>query len=112
MRICIYTFFANIKGGGNSGKRMNSLVRAKLGVNDVNYEPSMEIGRDYIKLFGDKFTLDYPRCGKEHEKYFVISQETVDGQTAITIKNISPYPIMFHREGLEQVAGEAAEKNE
>ncbi len=112
MRICVYTLYANIKGGGNSGKRMSSLIRAKLGVNDVNYEPSMEIGRDYIKLYGDKFSLDYPRCGKEHEKYFVISQETVDGQTVITIKNISPYPIVFHREGWEQVSGEPAEKHE
>ena len=53
MRICIYTLYANIKGGGNSGKRMSSLIRAKLGVYDVNYEPSIEIGRDYIKLYGD-----------------------------------------------------------
>ena len=112
MRICIYTFFANIKGGGNSGKRMNSLIRVKLGVNDVDYEPSMELGRDYVKLYGDKFSLDHPRCGKDHEKYFSITQETVDGQTAITIKNNSPYPIVFHREGWEQVSGEATEKHE
>ena len=112
MRSVIYTIHAIIKGGGNSGKRWDSLIRVRLGVDDVDYEPSMDIERGSVVLYGDKFNLDYSRCGKHHEKYFAISQEMKDGQLAVTIKNISPYPIKFHREGWEQVAGDAAEKTE
>jgi hypothetical protein len=100
MKTFNYSIHVLIAGEGKSGKRMSSLIKMKLGVNEEDsYEPSIVIGPDYVKLFGDRFNLDQVRCGKDYEKYFRISQEMQDGWVTITIKNLSKYPIVFNREG-------------
>ena len=100
MRCLNYSVEANIKGNGNTGKRLNSLIRFKLEFeNDEGYEPSIVIAPDHLEFFCDHFTPVYERSGKDYEKYFQISQETENGCTKVTIKNLSRYEMIFTSEG-------------
>ena len=98
MRFLNYLFHSQIKGEGNAGRRINSLVRIKIGLEEGDgYEPSMVIGPDYINIFGDKIIID-PHSGDNWEKHFSISQEMVDGSVVVTIKKLTQYPIIYTRE--------------
>lgn len=108
MRFFNYSFHSQIKGGGKAGMRINSLVRVKIGLeNGDGYEPSMEIGSDYIKLFGDKFNIDHIRCGKDWEKHFNVSQVMSDGEIVVTIKKLTNFPIVYTR---DECTAESADK--
>ncbi len=95
-----YCFHAQIKGEGKAGMRRNSLIRVEIGIEEGDsYVPDMVFGPDYVKLFGDKVTVDHNGCGKDFEKYFSVSQEMIDGCIAATIKNLSKYPLVLTSEG-------------
>jgi len=101
MRYKNYALNVHIVGEGRSGKAMNSLAEFKIGVEDEDYVPEeiVDFREGTIKLFGDKFSLDHIRCGKDYEKYFRISQEMNDGWLTITFKNLSPFAISLKDKG-------------
>ena len=106
MRSLNYSFHLQIPGEGFSGRRLNSVLRVKLGnESEDNYEHTIptgidKMGRLYYNLFGDKFTIDYPHCGKGWEKCFSVEEATdVSGCVKVTITNLTKYPVNFDREG-------------
>ena len=100
MRFLNYAIVADIKGEGNTGKRLNSLIRVKLGIEDeTGGERSMEIGPDFVQFFCDTYKIDHVRSGRDFEKYFQIKDEMRDGGVVVTVKNISKYCINLTREG-------------
>jgi len=100
MRVLGYCFQAQIKGEGKSGLRRNSLIRIEIGIeNGEDYVPDMIFGDDYVKLFGDKITVDTDGSGKDYEKYFSFSQEMVDGSVTATLKLLFKDPLVLINEG-------------
>ena len=100
MKFFNYTIHILFKGDGNAGRRINSILRIKLGVEgEDDYEPSVVIDNNSISFYGDRFNIDHAKCGKDWEKYFNIKQEPADGYTKIIIQNTSKYPTVFTREG-------------
>ena len=106
MRSLNYSFHLQIPGEGFSGRRLNSVLRVKLGnESEDNYEHTIptgidKMGRLYYNLFGDKFTIDYSHCGKNWEKCFLVEEATdVSGCVKVTITNLTKYPVNFDPEG-------------
>jgi hypothetical protein len=100
MRYFNYAFSAIIPGEGNVGRRLNSLLRVKLGVqSEDGYESTIANGRGYMKLYGDSFKIDLIRSGKDWEKYFAVSEVSDKGMIEITITIKSQYDYSFTREG-------------
>jgi hypothetical protein len=106
MRSLNYSFHLQIPGEGFSGRRLNSVLRVKLGnESEDNYEHTIptgidKMGRLYYNLFGDKFTIDYSHCGKNWEKCFSVEEATdVSGCVKVTITNLTKYPVNFDPEG-------------
>ena len=100
MRYFNYAFSAIIPGEGNVGRRLNSLLRVKLGVqSEDGYESTIAIGKGYMKLYGDSFKIDLIRSGKDWEKYFTVSEVSDKGMIEIIIQNKSQYDYSFTREG-------------
>jgi len=100
MKYFNYSFQVLFKGEGNLGKRMNSTLRVKLGVqSEDGYQPSMVEDAMYKKIFGDKFSIDYARSGKDWEKYFTVSEEMKDGVIEVSITKKVQFPVVFTIEG-------------
>ena len=92
-----YLFNAHIEGGGNAGKCINSLLRVKLEVDEDDYEPTINICSGQIKLYGNRFSVEMDKSGKDWGKYFEISQDTRDGWTNVCIKKLTQYDTDFTR---------------